>query len=37
MCEFDTAGKIEQRRYDTDRQKEMTYWGVKFEQYITAG
>ena len=37
MCEYDTDEKIKQREHESDRQKEMSYWGVKFEQCVTAG
>lgn len=37
MCEFDTEEKIEQLRSLDDRNKEMSYWGWKFEQYVTSG
>ncbi|XP_056019700.1 decapping and exoribonuclease protein-like isoform X2 [Ostrea edulis] len=36
MCEFDTASRKRQKDEMSDRQKEMAYWGWKFEQYVTA-
>ena len=35
MCEFDTEQKIQSQSNQTQRQTEMTYWGYKFEQYVT--
>lgn len=37
MCAFDTEDKIEQKQNETEKQKEMSYWGYKFEQYMTSG
>lgn len=37
MCEFDTESRKLQKQEMSERQKEMTYWGWKFEQYVTAG
>jgi len=37
MCEFDTDEKLQDSRFDDKRQREMCYWGFKFETYITAG
>ena len=37
MCEFDTEEKLQQKATETERQKEMCYWGYKFEQYMTSG
>lgn len=37
MCEFDTESRKRQKQEMSERQKEMTYWGWKFEQYVTAG
>lgn len=36
MCEFDTDEKLQDSRFDDKRQREMCYWGFKFETYITA-
>ncbi|XP_029657264.1 decapping and exoribonuclease protein [Octopus sinensis] len=36
LCEFNTEEKIELEANCTDRQREMCYWGVKFEQYLTS-
>lgn len=36
MCEFDTEEKKNMEANRTDFQKEMCYWGWKFEQYVTA-
>ena len=35
MCEFDTEQKILSQANQSERQTEMTYWGYKFEQYVT--
>uniref|UniRef100_A0A914D721 Decapping nuclease n=1 Tax=Acrobeloides nanus TaxID=290746 RepID=A0A914D721_9BILA len=35
MCEFDTELKITKLENETDFSKQMTYWGFKFEQYVT--
>lgn len=35
LCEYDTHQKLEDKRCEEPRQKEMTYWGLKFEQYVT--
>lgn len=37
MCEFDTESRKRQKQEMSERQKEMAYWGWKFEQYVTAG
>ena len=37
VCEFDTEQKLNDMLLEDERQKEMTYWGFKFEQYITSG
>lgn len=37
LCEYDTQQKVEDKRFEEPRQKEMTYWGLKFEQYVTTG
>ena len=37
MCEFDTEERVRQKMTESERQKEMSYWGFKFEQYMTAG
>uniref|UniRef100_A0A8R1Y0H5 Decapping nuclease n=1 Tax=Onchocerca volvulus TaxID=6282 RepID=A0A8R1Y0H5_ONCVO len=36
LCEFPTDEKILQLKSMSDRDKLMTYWGFKFEQYITS-
>ncbi|KAJ8318463.1 hypothetical protein KUTeg_003554 [Tegillarca granosa] len=36
LCEFETEQKKQQKEQRTERQDEMTYWGWKFEQYITS-
>ncbi|XP_014667758.1 PREDICTED: decapping and exoribonuclease protein-like [Priapulus caudatus] len=37
MCEFETDKRVKDRERETERQKEMSFWGFKFEQYLTAG
>ena len=37
MCEFETEAKKIERETETPRQKEMSAWGFKFEQYVTSG
>jgi len=37
MCEFDTEEKQQNNRFDDERQQKMSYWGFKFETYITSG
>lgn len=37
LCEYETEQKIQQKMAETDRQKEMSYWGFKFEQYMVKG
>ncbi|KAM3715845.1 Decapping nuclease dom-3 [Dirofilaria immitis] len=36
LCEFPTNEKILQLKSMSDRDKLMTYWGFKFEQYVTS-
>ncbi|VIO97350.1 Protein dom-3, putative [Brugia malayi] len=36
ICEFPTNEKILQLKSMSDRDKRMTYWGFKFEQYMTS-
>ncbi|KAK3696214.1 hypothetical protein RRG08_027657 [Elysia crispata] len=36
MCEFETEAKKIERETETPRQKEMSAWGFKFEQYVTS-
>ncbi|XP_062585389.1 decapping and exoribonuclease protein-like [Saccostrea cucullata] len=36
MCEFDTESRKRQKQEMSERQKEMSYWGWKFEQYVTS-
>jgi RAT1-interacting protein len=35
MCEFDTELKITKLENESDSSKQMSYWGFKFEQYVT--
>ncbi|MFH4980004.1 hypothetical protein AB6A40_006713 [Gnathostoma spinigerum] len=35
LCEYNTEAKIQQIQSMTLREKMMTYWGFKFEQYMT--
>ncbi|CAD5206590.1 unnamed protein product [Bursaphelenchus okinawaensis] len=35
LCELSTDSKVNKRGQKTDRDKRMTYWGYKFEQYTT--
>ncbi|CAI5440268.1 unnamed protein product [Caenorhabditis angaria] len=35
MCEEETEDKTRKMEAQTDREKHMTYWGHKFEQYMT--
>lgn len=35
MCELSTEKKIRNKASQNDRGKHMTYWGYKFEQYVT--
>ena len=35
LCDFETEEKKEQLANRTMRDEEMTYWGHKFEQYVT--
>lgn len=37
LCAFDTTDKVHSRKNMTERDKLMTYWGYKFEQYMTTG
>ena len=37
MCEFETEQKVQHQSRMSAREKEMTYWGYKFEQYLTSG
>jgi len=36
LCAFDTEVDVLARQQQNARQKEMCYWGWKFEQYVTA-
>ncbi|KAI0242431.1 Decapping and exoribonuclease protein [Lamellibrachia satsuma] len=36
LCEYETAERVQQKERETSRQQEMSYWGFKFEQYLTA-
>lgn len=36
MSEVETAENERKRKEMSDREKEMTYWGYKFEQYVTS-
>uniref|UniRef100_A0A1I8EK43 Decapping nuclease n=1 Tax=Wuchereria bancrofti TaxID=6293 RepID=A0A1I8EK43_WUCBA len=36
ICEFPTSEKILRLKSMSDRDKRMTYWGYKFEQYMTS-
>ena len=36
MCEYDTEERIQQKAQMDEKQKQMTYMGWKFEQYVTA-
>ena len=37
MCEFETEQRKKNKAEMTERQTEMSCWGWKFEQYLTAG
>jgi hypothetical protein len=37
LCEFEADQAAADDFKNSDRQKEMTYWGFKFETYITSG
>ena len=37
LCEFETERKKLQQEQMTPEQDEMSYWGWKFEQYVTTG
>ncbi|KAL8622719.1 hypothetical protein ACOMHN_009353 [Nucella lapillus] len=36
LCEFETERKKQREEQMTERHREMSYWGWKFEQYVTA-
>lgn len=36
LCEFETNERVQQKQRETVKQQEMSYWGFKFEQYLTA-
>lgn len=36
LCEFETEAKRIERETETPRQKAMSAWGLKFEQYVTS-
>ncbi|KAK7093405.1 decapping and exoribonuclease protein-like [Littorina saxatilis] len=36
LCEFETERKKQREEQMTQQQDEMSYWGWKFEQYVTA-
>ena len=35
LCEFETEQKKQMLANQSEKQEEMTYWGYKFEQYVT--
>ena len=35
LCEFETERRQQEKLRETERQREMSYWGFKFEQYLT--
>lgn len=35
LCEFETKKRARDRENESERQKLMCYWGVKFEQFVT--
>ncbi|KAH7728419.1 dom-3 [Aphelenchoides avenae] len=35
MCEYDSEAKAQKKGNESERERLMTYWGHKFEQYIT--
>ena len=37
MSELHTAAKVRSRANETKRQKQMGYWGYKFEQFMQVG
>lgn len=37
MSEVETAENEKRRNEMNEREKEMSYWGYKFEQYVTCG
>ena len=37
LCAFDTQQDIDRRANMTEREKLMTAWGYKFEQYMSSG
>lgn len=37
MSEVETEENEKRRKEMNEREKEMTYWGYKFEQYVTSG
>lgn len=37
MCEIETDLQKEERIYSDEKTKSFTYWGHKFETYITSG
>ena len=37
LCAFDTEQKVADRQRETPRQKAMSSWGYKFEQFMMAG
>uniref|UniRef100_T1JH46 Decapping nuclease n=1 Tax=Strigamia maritima TaxID=126957 RepID=T1JH46_STRMM len=36
LCQYDTPEKIEREQNATDREKRMSSWGYKFEQYLSS-
>ena len=36
MCEFETDEQKRHKQNETSQQKKKSYWGYKFEQYVTA-
>ena len=37
LCDYDTEQKAAEKLKESDFQKEASYWGFKFEQYMTSG
>lgn len=37
MCAFETEEQTQDKLNETEKQKEMSYWGYKFEQYMVKG
>jgi hypothetical protein len=37
LCEYEADQAADDDFKNSERQKEMTYWGFKFESYITSG